>query len=340
MVNYMSCIENINKFIVPNDLVFTLMNVYKYIGKNDLYRKVASNDMHRIVSQTIERDAFFLSKLIELDISDARLRLIITKNSEARNREERVLYNIKELLSLFSQNPKRQELSSIDLSNIINYVYANQNIKYDQLKEERKNGHNYVNLGSKRDLIDKINNHINSLSPDSVENIILALNYFVDLYAIKPFNAHNDTLVYLVLYLLLLKSDCECLLYVSLFEMIYKNKKDFDDYLMQAFYTWKEGLPQILPFVRFFSKLILDLYKHADDIIKTYESDQNINKGDNIENTIMRLPNIFTKDEIRLIHPYVSESTINRALTKLRDENIIRPLGKGRSAKWIKVGIK
>ena len=29
---------------------------------------------------------------------------------------------------------------------------------------------------------------------------------------------------------------------------------------------------------------------------------------------------IFTKDEIRLLHPYVSESTINRALIKLRDE--------------------
>ena len=127
----MSCIRNINKFIVPNDVLFTLMNVYKYIGKNEQYANIASSDMHRIVSQTIERDAYFLSKMIELDISDARLRLIITKNSEARNREEKVLYNIKEMLSLFAQNPKRQELSSVDLSNIINYIYPNQNIKYE-----------------------------------------------------------------------------------------------------------------------------------------------------------------------------------------------------------------
>ena len=61
----------------------------------------------------------------------------------------------------------------------------------------------YVKKNLSLYIIDKINNHINSLSTDSVENIILALNYFVDLYAIKPFNAHNDTLVYLVLYLLL-----------------------------------------------------------------------------------------------------------------------------------------
>ena len=336
----MSCIRNINKFIVPNDVLFTLMNVYKYIGKNEQYANIASSDMHRIVSQTIERDAYFLSKMIELDISDARLRLIITKNSEARNREEKVLYNIKEMLSLFAQNPKRQELSSVDLSNIINYIYPNQNIKYDVLKEERKNIHHLVSVGSKRDLIDEIYHIIVDLKDDSVESIVLLLNYFVDLYAIKPFNMHNDTLIYMLLYLLLLKADVQAILYVSLFEMIYENKKEFDDLLKEACYTWNEGLPQILPFVRFFTKLLLKLYEKTDSIIKSYENDQNINKGDNIENTIMNLPNIFTKDEIRLIHPYVSESTINRALTKLRDENIIKPLGKGRSAKWLKIGIK
>ena len=62
-------------------------------------------------------------------------------------------------------------------------------------------------------------------------------------------------------------------------------------------------------------------------------------KSTNIENTINKLPNIFTKDQIREIHPYVSESTINRALQKLRDENKIKPLGKGRSAKWRKISL-
>ena len=44
----------------------------------------------------------------------------------------------------------------------------------------------------------------------------------------------------------------------------------------------------------------------------------------------------FTKEDIRLQNPYVSESTINRALISLRDSGYIEPLGKGRSAKWIR----
>ena len=36
------------------------------------------------------------------------------------------------------------------------------------------------------------------------------------------------------------------------------------------------------------------------------------------------------QEEIRNIHPYVSESTINRALINLRDSGYIKPIGKGR----------
>ena len=34
---------------------------------------------------------------------------------------------------------------------------------------------------------------------------------------------------------------------------------------------------------------------------------------------------------------WCSDSTINRILFKLRDEQIIMPLGKGRSARWMKI---
>ena len=73
-------------------------------------------------------------------------------------------------------------------------------------------------------------------------------------------------------------------------------------------------------------------------MVKDYKFDSNLNKSDNIENTIYKLPNqIFTKDDIRLRHPYTSLSTINRTLQRLRDENIIRPTGVGRSAGWIRL---
>ena len=88
--------------------------------------------------------------------------------------------------------------------------------------------------------------------------------------------------------------------------------------------------------VRYFLKLVIKAYSQTDKIIKDYRFDSTNKKVDNIENTILSMKSIFTKEEIRLANPYVSESTINRALISLRDQGFIEPLGKGRSAKWIR----
>ena len=55
--------------------------------------------MNKIVEQTIQRDAFFLGKILKIEISDTRLRLIITKNSTPRNKEENTLFTILEILN-------------------------------------------------------------------------------------------------------------------------------------------------------------------------------------------------------------------------------------------------
>ena len=129
---------------------------------------------------------------------------------------------------------------------------------------------------------------------------------------------HNEAIPYLVLYVLLNKYHYNAISYVSLFETIYFHKAEFDDELQNAISNWEEGISQILPFVRYLIEKLKELYEQCDHIISPYVEDSNLNKGDNIENTILNdLPNIFTKEEIRLNHPYVSESTINRALKKL-----------------------
>jgi hypothetical protein len=35
----MSCILNINRFILPNDVIIALTEIYQYIGKNTIIKK-------------------------------------------------------------------------------------------------------------------------------------------------------------------------------------------------------------------------------------------------------------------------------------------------------------
>lgn len=326
----MSCIENINRYIIPNDIITSLTKVYKYIGKNEVYEDITKSSINKILDQTLQRDAYFLSKILSTTLTDARLKLIISKNSAPKNREEATLCNLIEVLADIQENYKKYDYRSNDQLNMINYIYQSQNIKYDA-KE-------LINNRSKRLLIDDLTEIVYN-NKNNIESINLYTNYFIDLFNIKPFTQKNLSAALITLYILLLKSDLQAFKYVSFFEMIYNNYNEFNDRLLDVSYNWKEGISQPTSFIRFILNVIIEAYQKADSLVKEYKIDQNISKGDNIENTIYKLPNIFTKDQIRAIHPYVSESTINRALQKLRDENKIKPLGKGRSAKWRKVSL-
>lgn len=335
----MSTILNIDRFIIPNDVTVLLTNIYKWIGQNKIFQDAVKSDITKIVEQTIERDAFFLSRMIKLDISDSRTRLIITKNSSPRTKDEATLYYLKEVLTSIQNKYKTMRHQSNDLLNLINYVYSqNKDIKFDLMESSKKSVLKSQADKSKRLVIDEINEHIEIIiERQSFEKLTLYLNYFIDFYNVAPFTMHNETASLILLYLIILKCDIEAFRYISFFELLYENYEEFKTEVRTASFNWREGYAQTLGFIRFMNKLILKGYDKAYAIIKDYKFDANLNKGDNIGNTIFKLPDIFTKDEIRMIHPYVSESTINRALIKFRDEGYIKPLGRGRSAKWVKI---
>ena len=332
----MSCISNIDRFLISNEIINNLTVIYRYIGKNDSFRKSVDIDLDRIVSQTVERDCYFLAKILKLDLTDNRMRLIITKDSNPRSLDEKTLYNLKEVLSSYQKFSEETTLDSSSLINTINFLFPTKTIKYDYERHDKFSS----SVTSKRIVVDDeyrlLNDH---LIKNDIERIYLYLHYFIDLCNIEPFTVDNEVINYLSLLLILRKCEIDAFKYISLYEIIYNNLNAYKQVLNDASFNWKEGYPKTLPFIKFMTDLVIDAYKKAEKVIKEYITDKSLHKGDNIENTISNLPRTFTKEDIRAYHPYVSESTINRALAKLKDENNIKPLGKGRSAKWIKTGM-
>lgn len=335
----MSSIANIDRFIIPNDIIVSLTKIYEHIGKNEIYSDVLNSDIDRVIAQTVERDTFFLALILKLDLTDARMRLIITKDSSFRTKEESILYYAKELLMTIQQKHMGLRFQSNDILNMVNFVYKQYNpIKFSYLPLERRSMLQSQNMKSKRVILDEINENVEKyIHNQTYEKITMMVHQFVDFVNLEPFDNENLCASYILLYLLVLKNKLYAFKYISFFEVLFNNLNEFNEALKKASYQWKEGYAQVEDLLRVFTKMIMQGYEKTEKIIKEYKFDQSLSKGDNIEVTISRLPEIFTKEEIRFKHPYVSESTINRALIKLRDENKIRPLGKGRSAKWQRI---
>src|SRR5690606_25088285 len=110
----MSCINNIERLIIPNDVIIQLTKIYKYIGMNKYFSEVFAQDIDVVISQTVERDTFFLSQILQLKLTDTRMRLIITKDSNPRTKEETTVSNIKETLMSIQKNYQHMRYQSND----------------------------------------------------------------------------------------------------------------------------------------------------------------------------------------------------------------------------------
>ncbi len=332
----MSNFDNLKQYILPSDLLLDMLNIYKLIGKNSIYEESLKKNIKAIENATLERDVFFLCLLMNIDITDNRLRLIITKNSTPRNNEERIVANIKSVLKQIRPSAPLYGFNSSDLLAFINSIYGP---KYARFSTSMVKGDRKRRIPD-QSLRLKINNVFDDyhvyFEKELYERIFISLMAYIELININPFTKGNDIVAYLALYYMILRCEVDCFRYISFFEVLYTNIETFNREKIAASMNYREGFIQIFSLARLIYSLIDEGYKKLEEIIKEYSYEESVNKSDNVENTIYQLPNIFTKDDIRSAHPFVSEATINRILVKLRDQEYITPLGKGRSAKWLK----
>lgn len=337
----MHCIDNMERITLSTDIVMKMMNLYEFKGKEFYYHDVLESDLEYIQKQNIERETFFAYKILGLDISENRVRLIIKKNSKTKSKDEILLSNIKRMFVLIHSNIKNFELTANSFLDLAKFIYnevedvrfaSYQKLEQNTLLRERKT------VYKRDDLRDLLHAYTRKMDSNEYEKTLLITNFFVDFLNTKCFKITDDRfLAYVALYIMLFKEGFELFKYISFFEILYNNQAQFNNAILHANFNWENGYSQTGPLHMLLVSEILKSYQIVEKLIRDYQYDNKLNKSDNIENTIIKAGDTFTKDEIRAKHPYVSESTINRTLQRLRDEGKIRPLSTGRSAKWLRV---
>ena len=81
----MYSLQNIKRISYPADLVIDLTKLYRFKGKDFYYEDIFKNQMNTIVNETIYKDCLYASRLLELNVSENRMKLIIQKNSTPKN---------------------------------------------------------------------------------------------------------------------------------------------------------------------------------------------------------------------------------------------------------------
>ncbi len=339
----MNCLTNLDRTQIPNDIVMSYIKIYKSIGINHYNHETLSSDYQVMVRQTVNYDTHFFTKIFKIGVSDSRLKSLIYKDVLPKNKDERFVLNLKNAFVKIHNENSTFELLANEIFDLYKFLYKDviADSKLQFRKVARKS--NKVSLlsgkyASKReDLEELIALYKVKVKEEKYEISLIIENFYIDFINISPFVEKNEELGLLILYILLLLNSYEVFEYISFMQLISININEFNLEVRNASFNWAEGFSQVLPLHRFFLKISAYGYDQINDLIRNYEFDSQLNKSNNIENTINKLPDVFSKDDIRNVHPYISDSTINRTLKRLRDNEKIRPLGKGRSAKWIKL---
>ncbi len=335
----MNCLSNMERITLKVDMVMDLIKVYEFKGKEFYYDNCLEDDSLKLMEEIIYENTFFVAKLFDLDITDARLKLLIKKDLVPKNKTEVLINNIKQVFNEIQFKKDGFEYTPNQFLDFARFLFKNyKQISFNQIKTidksllklERKT------KSKREELNNLLKDFQNKLDSNLYELTLLITNFYVDFLNMDIFTSNNEELGIFILYILLYKEGFNVFKYVSFFNILYKNYESFKKTILQANFNWDEGFSQTKYLNQLIIRFLLEGYKKLEPIVRDYLFEKELNKSDSIENIILKFDNLFTKDDIRLKYPYVSDSTINRTLKRLRDENKIKPLGTGRSAKWIK----
>ena len=156
-----------------------------------------------------------------------------------------------------------------------------------------------------------------------------------DFLCIHPFADGNGRMSRLLTLLLLYKNGFFVGKYISL-EMIIEETKDiYYEELQASSEDWHDGTSDELPFIRYMLSVIYKAYSECDERFKLI-SEKSLTSAERVMKVFENSLEPLSKSDIAILCPDISKRTIERALKELKDRDLIKQLGSGRSTKYIK----
>lgn len=344
----MQTLSHLTRLTLPGDVVMTALRLYRELGRGEQYDKLLKADFSALWKAHAHREAnaFYKCFFASWKVLDSRQRTLLLDSTVAKNKAESLYKNI---VRIFEQihAPKASPfvLGSVEIGELVKIlfydVYGTEKTAYQKLSAPRPITVKSTEPTSKRELCDQLVALRGKLRKESEsEALLVDTAFLVDFVNMDLFKLDDHEPVAILLwYILAIQNDVTALRYVSFFETMLAQQQEYRSAYQKIRLHWTSGGADVVAMYRWFLQILLTLSDRLYVVARDYEYETQleITKTDYIENTIDKLDDTFSKDDIREKHPLISDSTINRTLKRLQEEEKIRPLGKGRSAKWIKL---
>lgn len=333
----MKALGNMDRIQIHQDVMMLLLSLYESKGKSFYYDDLFQRDSHAFEKKTMEQNLIALAHILKLEMTDARIRLFAKKMMSPRTKDEHFLANLKQALNQLHKHPEHFELLVNEVGNLIKLLSRNtDSISFLSYEKEEEGMLKGKKASRKEDLEKLMVLFEKQIRMKKYELTQLITNFYVDFINMNILSSQADLVGVILLYALIAK-DFSVFKYVSFFKYFKQEYEGWKSGMITASYYWSSGFAQTDMLSRMLLQILIKAYEEVDSMAHEYVFEKELNKSNNIENSILKLDEIFSKEDLRKRHPNVSDATIDRTLKRLKDEDKIRPLGKGRSSKWQRI---
>ncbi|MDP2426305.1 MAG: hypothetical protein Q8M70_08135 [bacterium] len=347
----MNCIQHIQRTIIPSEVIVQTAKLYYEMGRGEAFDRQLKADFAPLLLDHAHKEAVYFYKCFfykKGSIPESRMKSLTLSSTISRNKNETLFKNIVHIFeTIFQPNATPFELNVVETTALLKLLYQDvfsNDVLTFQKVERTKHSLLSTEIASKRELLQELIEKTTKVRKlNEYESLYITSNFLIDFYNMNLYKIEDILpMTILLTYVLALQQGVIAFRYMSFFQKLQLYMPELISSLVKTKVQWSQGFADTFAFhsllMKLFHSLYEDLAVYARD--HEYESTLEISKSDYIENTIDKLPEVFSKEDIRQKHPLISDSTINRTFSRLQANNLIRPLGKGRSAKWMKLYVK
>lgn len=324
----------------------TLRALGEHQGKQKLY-VVQSPEVLRDLRQVAVVESTESSNRLEgVVVSAHRLKSLVLKNATPQSRSEQEVAGYRDALGLIHESGAQMPFSEGAILQLHSMLYrympqpgGHWKATNNDIVERHPDGSTRVRFRpvaahlTPMAMADLVTHYREALHRHLADPLVLVPLAILDFLCIHPFPDGNGRMSRLLTLQLLYHFDYAVGRFISLERIFEESKESYYETLEASSQGWHDAAHDVAPWLDYFWGALLRAYKEFEERVGTIERGRGA-KGDRVRAEVLKRNLPFSITEIEEACPGISRDTVRAVLRAMKEQGLIRPTGRGRSAKW------
>lgn len=328
----------------------TLAEIGSFQGKQALYGDQMP-DVLKAMRRIAQVESTESSNRIEgIEAPRKRIQGIVLENTNPENRSEQEIAGYRDALTLIHESAREMDFTTGVIRQLHTMMYRYQpqpggdwKPTDNEIIESRADGSQVVRfrpvsaVGTPHAMEELTSGFIRAHDTEGRPGLIAVPLAILDFLCIHPFSDGNGRTSRLLTLQLLYRMGIEVGRFISLERVIEESKETYYEALKASSVGWHEGTHDPHPWLNYFWGILIRSYKEFSDRVGDLNRGAG-GKAMRVRDAVQKMNKPFSLSELQTECPGVSLPTIKRVLGEMKNEGLVMLTGKGRGARWSRLG--